>query len=78
MPRWKCIEPSDLVCSSHFTKGALLAGESVIVELKSVQRMLPTFESPLISYLKLADLRLGLLINFNAPLIKSGIKRIVL
>ena len=56
----------------------LLAGNSVIVELKSVERLLPIFESQLVSYLKLANLRLGLLINFNAPLLKNGIKRIVL
>jgi len=40
--------------------------------------MLPVFEAQLLSYLKLTGLRLGLLINFNVPVIKNGIRRIVL
>ncbi len=45
----------------------LLVAESVIVELKSVQRIQPVFEAQLLSYLKLTGFRVGLLINFNAP-----------
>lgn len=56
----------------------LLVANSIIVELKSVQRIEPVFEAQLLSYLKLTGLRLGLLINFNVPLIKHGISRIVL
>ncbi len=56
----------------------LLVADSIIVELKSVQRMEPVFEAQLLSYLKLTGLRLGLLINFNVPLIKHGITRIAL
>ena len=56
----------------------LLVAESVIVELKSVQKMEAVFEAQLLSYLKLTGLRVGLLINFNVPLIKDGISRIVL
>jgi GxxExxY protein len=56
----------------------MLVANSVVVELKSVERMLPLFEAQLLSYLKLANLRLGLLINFSVPIIKNGIKRIVL
>jgi len=56
----------------------LLVGESVIVELKAAEQMLPVFEAQLLSYLKLTGLRLGLLINFNVPVIKNGIRRIVL
>jgi len=50
----------------------------VIVELKAADQMLPVFEAQLLSYLKLTGLRLGLLINFNVPVIKNGIRRIVL
>jgi GxxExxY protein len=50
----------------------------VIIEIKAVERMIPVFDAQLLTYLKLTGLRLGLLINFNVPLIKDGIKRIVL
>ena len=56
----------------------LLVADSVIVELKAVQDHHPVFEAQLHTYLKLTNRRLGLLINFNVPLIKEGIKRIVL
>ena len=51
--------------------------ECVIVELKSVESMIPLFHAQLLSHLKLCDQRLGLLINFNVKLLKDGIKRIV-
>ncbi len=49
----------------------------VILELKAVERLLPIHEAQLLTYLKLSNLSLGLLINFNVPLLKQGIKRIV-
>ena len=49
----------------------------VICEAKSVTEMHPVFKSQIISHLNLMDLRLGFLINFNVPLIKNGIKRII-
>ena len=49
----------------------------VIVEIKSVETVAPVHKKQLLSYLKLADKRLGLLINFNVVLIKNGITRIV-
>ena len=55
----------------------LLVAEQVIVELKAVEKMLPLYDAQLLTYLKLTGLRLGLLINFNVPLIKEGIRRIV-
>ena len=55
----------------------LLVAESVIVELKSVQRIEPVFEAQLLSYLKLTGFRVGLLINFNAPTLKDGIYRFI-
>jgi GxxExxY protein len=56
----------------------LLVEECVLVELKSVERLLPIFDAQLLTYLKLTGNRLGLLINFNVPRIKDGIKRMVL
>ena len=47
------------------------------MELKSVYRIEPIHEAQLLTYLKLADLKLGILINFNVPILKEGIKRIV-
>ena len=55
----------------------LLVSDCVVVELKSVEKMNTLFEAQLLTYLKLTGLRLGLLINFNVPLIKDGIKRII-
>jgi GxxExxY protein len=54
----------------------LLVDDTVIVELKAVETLLPIHEAQLITYLKLADKRVGLLINFNVPLLKQGIKRL--
>lgn len=56
----------------------LLVEDRVIVELKSVQRLEPVFTAQLLTYLKLSGLRLGLLINFNVPLIRDGIHRLIL
>lgn len=50
----------------------------VICELKSVQMLIPLNVSQLLSYLKLSGKRLGFLINFNVPMIRNGIKRIIL
>jgi GxxExxY protein len=50
----------------------------LIIELKSVESLQPIHEAQLLTYMKLAHIRIGLLINFNAKLLKNGIKRIVL
>lgn len=55
----------------------LLVENSVIVELKAVEKLHPIHEAQLLSYLRMSDLRLGLLINFNVKLLKDGIKRVV-
>jgi GxxExxY protein len=55
----------------------LLVADCVLVELKSVETLNRLFEAQLLTYLKITNLRLGLLINFNVPLIKNGIKRLV-
>ena len=54
----------------------LLVENTVIVELKSVEKVLNVHKKQLLTYLKLADKPLGLLINFNEPLLKDGITRI--
>lgn len=56
----------------------LIVADSVIVELKAVEEITTVHKAQLLTYLKLTSLRLGLLINFNVPLIKEGIKRIIL
>jgi len=56
----------------------VLVDDLIVCELKAVETMLPVFQAQLLSYLKLANKRLGFLINFNVPLIKQGIKRFVL
>jgi len=54
----------------------LIVDCKVIVEIKSVSELVPVHKKQLLTYLKLSDLRLGLLINFNSLLIKNGIVRI--
>lgn len=49
----------------------------VLIELKTVDQLLPIHEAQLLTYLKLKGLWLGLLVNFNVPVLKSGIKRMV-
>ena len=55
----------------------ILVEDLVIIELKSVEKIATVHKKQLLTYLRLADLRLGLLINFGAPLIKDGITRVV-
>lgn len=50
----------------------------VILELKSVEALAPIHEAQMLTYLKLAGVKVGLLINFNVPVLKDGIKRLVL
>jgi GxxExxY protein len=56
----------------------LLVANSVIVEIKAVEVLLPVHEAQLLTYLKVGGWKVGLLINFNVPLLRDGIKRIVL
>jgi GxxExxY protein len=55
----------------------LLADDKVIVEIKAIEKLLPVHEAQLLTYLKLAKKDLGILVNFNVPLIKDGIRRFV-
>lgn len=56
----------------------LLVEDRIIVECKAVETMNPVYQSQTKTYLKLANKRLGILVNFNVPLIKDGLKRIIL
>ena len=55
----------------------LIVENKVIVELKSVEKIAPVHQKQLLTYLKISELKLGLLVNFNEALIKNGITRIV-
>ena len=55
----------------------LLVEESVIVEVKSVEELAEIHFKQVLTYLRLSNMRLGLLVNFNTPYIKDGIRRIV-
>ncbi len=53
----------------------LVVAESIVVEIKSVETVLPVHEAQLLTYLKLGGWRIGLLINFNVALLKEGVRR---
>ena len=55
----------------------LVVAQKLIVELKVVEELLPIHEAQLLTYLKLSNLPVGLLINFHVPVLKHGLKRIV-
>ncbi len=55
----------------------ILVENEIIIEIKSVDFILPVHEAQLLSYLKLTDKWLGILINFNVPILKKGFKRLV-
>ena len=56
----------------------LIVEEKVIVECKAVKEVLPVHEAQLLTYMKLTECKVGLLINFNVDVLKNGIKRLVL
>lgn len=55
----------------------LMVEDCIVVEVKAVEGLTPLFQAQVMTYLKLTDKRLGFLINFNVPMVKDGIKRIV-
>ena len=56
----------------------LLVEDHVIIEIKSVDALLNVHRSQLLTYMKLTGIRLGFLMNFNVPILKNGIKRVIL
>jgi GxxExxY protein len=55
----------------------LLVENSVVVELKSVEKLVPVHAKQILTYLRVLDLRVGLIINFGAPTFKEGVQRVV-
>ena len=56
----------------------ILVENAIVLELKSIERHDPIFEAQLLSYMKLGKFPLGFILNFNTPLLKNGIKRMIL
>ena len=64
----------------HFSDGLridLMVNSTVVVEIKSIERLAPVHSKQLLTYLRLLDLPVGLLINFGAPTLKEGLHRVV-
>ena len=55
----------------------IVVGDQLVLELKTVDKLQPIHEAQLLTYLKLSHIHRGLLINFNVPLLKDGLKRMV-
>ncbi len=80
------VKVSNQVSLDIYYRGLLLPGglridilveDEIILELKASDAHLPVYEAQILAYLRLADKRLGFLINFNVPLLKDGFKRFV-
>ena len=56
----------------------LIVERKVIIDLKAVESLIPVHETQLLTYMKLTGIRVGMLMNFNVPVLKDGIKRMVL
>lgn len=74
--KWLGLEYGDVIIPEVYRLDFIVE-DLVLVEIKSVLRREPVFEAQVMAYLKLLDLRLGLLINFNVPRLQHGMKRIV-
>ena len=68
----------DGVCLEAGLRLDLLINKELIVEVKAVEQMNRIFKAQVLTYLKLANLRLALLINFNVPLLRDGLERVIL
>ena len=56
----------------------IVVDAKVIIELKTVERLLPVHEAQMLTYMKLSGIRIGLLLNFNSAVLKDGIRRLML
>lgn len=74
---WMPLEYKGLLAEKAYRVDVLVAG-NVVIETKAVEKIEPVHEAQLLTYLRLSKLWLGLLINFNVPVLKDGIKRMVL
>ena len=57
---------------------AVVVEERLVVEVKSVEKLMPVHNAQMLTYLKLSGIHVGLMLNFNTPVLKNGIKRVVL
>jgi GxxExxY protein len=75
----KCLplQYDDLIVEDGY-KLDLVVENALIIELKNVEKLIPIHTAQILTYLKLSGIKIGLLINFNSPLIKDGIKRYAL
>jgi GxxExxY protein len=64
---WLCVQRLDIV-----------ADRQIVLEVKSVEQLAPVHYAQLLSYLRVSKLKVGLLVNFNVPVLRDGLKRIVL
>ena len=71
------VTDSQVACK-RVSSSDLLVADTVVVEIKAVESLLPIHEAQLLTYLKLGGWKVGLLINFNVPVLKQGIRRRVL
>ncbi len=71
------IRIDDLFIKTGF-RADIIVNECVICEIKSIEKLMPIHTAQLMTYLRLSGIRMGLLINFNVPLLKDGLKRIVI
>jgi GxxExxY protein len=56
----------------------LIVGNQVVVEVKSIERLAPVHTAQVLTYLRVAQLRVGLILNFNSAVLRDGIKRVLL
>ena len=56
----------------------LIVGDQVVVEVKSIERLAPVHTAQMLTYLRVAQLRVGLILNFNSAVLRDGIKRVLL
>lgn len=66
----------DIVLDAGF-RADLIVERQLLIELKSIERLAPVHGKQVLTYLRFMDLRLGLLMNFGAPLFKEGLRRVV-
>lgn len=71
------VKMDDLLIDAGY-RADFIIDNQIIVEIKSVNKLLPIHEAQLLTYMKLGDFELGLLLNFNEKLLKNGIKRMKL
>ena len=66
------------VCLDAGFRADILVGQDLIIEIKSVDRLLPIHEAQLLTYLRMTGRRIGLLMNFNTMRLKDGLRRFVM